>query len=488
MNEAFQGLEPQALWRYFDLISSIPRCSGKEEKIREAVKKIGREKGLEVREDKVGNLVLAVPASPGKESAPTVVLQGHLDMVCEKNRDVDHDFETQGIQVLRDGDWITARGTTLGADNGVAVAAALALLDDPPATHGPLELLFTVDEERGLTGASGIEPHMLKGRILLNLDSEEEGFVTVGCAGGGDTLVEIRGGRQDPPQGWKALEIRVEGLTGGHSGMDIIHNRANSLKCLARVLERAAARAGGFLLHSLEGGSKRNAIPREARALASFPAGTEKKVEEAAKAVEEELKGEFGATDPDLKVLVASPSGKITRKPFEEETSGKILDLLLALHSGVYAMDRNIPGLVETSNNLGVAQTEGDVVSLVNCTRSSVNTALEAARAGLAALGRLAGGKVTLEPSYPGWKPNLDSPLLETFKRVHKEVTGKEPEVMAIHAGLECGILGEHFPGMDMISFGPDMEAVHSPDERLNIPSTRRFFQLLKALLEALAS
>ncbi len=486
MQEAFQGLEPEALWRYFDLVTSIPRCSGKEEKIREAVKKIGREKGLEVREDKVGNVVLAVPASPGKESSPTVVLQGHLDMVCEKNRDVDHDFETQGIRVVRDGDWITAEGTTLGADNGVAIAAALALLDDPPSRHGPLELLFTVDEERGLTGAGGIEPHMLKGRILLNLDSEEEGYVTVGCAGGGDTLVEIQGKRREAPKGWEAVQVRVFGLTGGHSGIDILENRANSLKCLARVLDRAGREAGGFLLHSLEGGSKRNAIPREALALVSFPPGGTAKAEKAARAVEEELKGEFGATDPGLKVEIRPAAGEAPM-PFAEETGKAVVGLILGIHSGVYAMDRNIPGLVETSNNLGVAETKGDTVSLVNCTRSSVNSALEAARAGLRALGETAGGKVTLEPAYPGWKPNLDSRLLQLFKKVHKEVTGKEPEVMAIHAGLECGILGEHFPGMDMISIGPDMKAVHSPDEKLSIPSTQRFYKLLKTLLEALA-
>ncbi len=486
MQEAFQGLEPEALWRYFDLVASIPRCSGKEEKIREAVKKIGREKGLEVREDKVGNIVLAVPASPGQESSPTVVLQGHLDMVCEKNRDVDHDFETQGIRVLRDGEWLTADGTTLGADNGVAIAAALALLDDPPGKHGPLELLFTVDEERGLTGAGGIEPHMLKGRILLNRDSEGECYVTVGCAGGGDTLVEIEGKRQEAPKGWETFQIHVLGLTGGHSGIDILENRANSLKCLARVLDRAAREAGGFLLHSLEGGSKRNAIPREALAVVSFPAGAAAKVEKAAREVEGELKGEFGPTDPGLEVKVGPAEGD-PPKPFGEETGKAIVRLILGTHSGVYAMDRNITGLVETSNNLGVAETKGDVVSLVNCTRSSIHSALEAARAGLRALGEAAGGKVTLEPAYPGWKPNVDSPLLGLFKRVHKEVTGKEPVVMAIHAGLECGILGEHFPGMDMISFGPDMKAVHSPDEKLSIPSTQRFFKLLKALLEALA-
>ncbi len=487
MREAFYGLEPKSLWHYFDIISGIPRCSGKEEKVRQAILDIASKKKLETRTDKAGNVVVILPASKGCESSPTVVIQGHMDMVCEKNEATDHDFETQGIEVIRDGEWLRAKGTTLGADNGVAVAAALALIDDPPEKHGELELLFTVDEERGLTGASRIEPHMLKGRLLLNLDSEEEGFVTVGCAGGGDTIIQFDGEREELPEGFTSATITVKGLAGGHSGIDIHENRANAIKCIGRILERIAGEAGDVLIHSIDGGSKRNAIPREAKARIAFP---QEKLSQVAKGVvsaERELKDEFKETDPGLLALMEEKPDGFSVKPFNLDSSKKILYLILASPSGVIAMDRNIPGLVETSNNLGVLETTGDTVKFLHCTRSSIKTALEATRSMLKALGMLAGAKVTLEEPYPGWKPDLSSRLLQRFKQVHKEVTGKEPEVIAIHAGLECGILGERFEGMEMISFGPEMEAVHSPDERLNIPSTQRFFKLLKKLLEALA-
>ncbi len=487
MSNPLAGLEPKELWHFFEMISRIPRGSGKEEQIQVALANLGEERALEVRRDSVGNVVLVIPATPGCEDSPPVVLQGHSDMVWEKNEGTDHDFETQGIKILRDGDWLTADGTTLGADNGVAVAASLALLDDPPGRHGPLELLFTVDEERGLTGACGIEPHMLQGRVLLNLDSEEEGFVTVGCAGGGDTLLELTGEREALPDGMETTSIQVKGLAGGHSGIDIHENRANSLRCLGRLLDRLGSRVRGIRLVALEGGSMRNAIPREASSVVAVPTGSADEVQAVVREVEAELKLEFGPTDPNLHLLVSDPPADGLRECFSAEFSARMLVLLLTTPSGVITMSRDIPGLPETSNNLGVVRMAGDTFKFVNCSRSSVKSALSSTRQGLRALGAAVGARVTQEDAYPGWQPDLDSSLLATFKRVHVEVTGKEPEVLAIHAGLECGVLGEAFPGMEMISIGPDMEAVHSPDERLNIPSTQRFYQLLKALLEALA-
>jgi len=483
VNDVFSGLEPKVLWHYFAMISQIPRGSGKEERIQAAIKKLGQEKGLEVREDKVGNVVLVIPAAKGCEAAPTVVLQGHVDMVWEKNSDTQHDFETAGIKVLREGEWITADGTTLGADNGVAVASALAMIDDGPEKHGELELLFTVDEERGLTGAAGVEPHMIKGRILLNMDSEEEGFVTVGCAGGGDTGFELAGTRVAIPGDWQVVSLAVKGLKGGHSGIDIHENRGNSIRLMGRVLDQLSRAGKGLRLVDFQGGSMRNAIPREATCLVAMPATVNAR--EVCASLEADFKAEFGPIDPNLQVVLAAGSAK---QGFSPEFTAKVVTLLLATPTGVLALSREIKGLPETSTNLGVVKMEGDKVIFVNCTRSSVKTALEGARASLRAIGESVGATVTLEPSYPGWQPNLSSNLLAFFKKMHQEVLGKEPEVMAIHAGLECGILGERFPGMDMISFGPDMEAVHSPDERLHIGSTERFYKLLKALLVALAS
>jgi len=486
VSSAFVGLEPKVLWNYFDAVSQIPRCSGKEERILAYLAELGARRKLTVRRDKVGNLVIALPATAGCESKPTVVLQGHVDMVCEKNRDVAHDFDTQGIEVVRDGDWLTAKGTTLGGDNGVALAAMLALLDEPPHKHGPLELLFTVDEERGLTGAGGIEPHMLKGRVMMNLDSEEEGFVTVGCAGGGDTVLTLEGRREDLLAGWERAQLSVRGLVGGHSGMDIISNRANALRCLGRALDRLGRELGGLRLCALEGGSKRNAIPREASAALALPAGGRARAAQVLERVVADLKAEFSPTDPGLALVLEE--GAATARPFDAATTTRALTLLLALPTGVLAMSRGIAGLVETSTNLGVVEAEGDKLRFVSCTRSSVGPALEGVRQGLRVLGEAVGAAVVQEPAYPGWNPDLTSKLLATFKRVHREVTGKEPQVMAIHAGLECGILGERFPGMDMISFGPDLKGVHAPGEKLSIPSTGRFFSLLKSLLEALAS
>lgn len=483
MNPVFDGLEPAPLWRYFDKITQIPRGSGDEEAILAYIVAEGEKRGLEVRRDAVDNVVLVIPAAAGCESWPTVVLQGHVDIVCEKNSDVEHDFLKDGIKVIRDGDWLTADGTTLGADNGIAVAAALAMLDDPPEKHPQLELLFTTDEERGLTGAGGIESHMLTGKRLLNMDSEEEGFVTVGCAGGGDTLVSMNVQRE-ALSGVQLRTLEVRGLAGGHSGIDIHENRANSLRCIGRLLDRIARVASDMRLVTLRGGSKRNAIPREAFATIALSNEDLGHLELARSQVAAELADEFGATDPNLSVSVKEVTDD--GQPWAAADTRRAIALLLATPSGVLAMDRNIVGLVETSTNLGVVEMEGDALRFVNCTRSSIGSARDAAQEALRAMAEEMGADVRLANAYPGWKPDLDAELLAIFKKVHEEVTGKAPEVMAIHAGLECGILGERFPGMEMISFGPDLKGVHAPGERLSIPSSQRFYTLLKALLGAL--
>ena len=485
VRDAVKGIAPEVLWRYFDMISQIPRGSGNEAAIQTALENLAKEKGLAARRDAVGNLVVVIPATAGCASSPTVVLQGHTDMVCEKNNDSNHNFEKDPIDLVRNGDWLTAKGTTLGADNGVAVAAALALTDDPPEKHGKLELLFTVDEERGLTGAGGIESHMLTGKIMLNLDSEEEGFVTIGCAGGGDTRIRVRCVKGELPAGWETMKVSITGLKGGHSGIDIHENRGNSLRLMGRFLDRVRTEAGGLRIFSLGGGSKRNAIPREAFCELAVPAGGRAKAEGVRGIVAGELKVEFGATDPKLEVLLGEVSG--SGKPFTKDTTDKLVALLLTIPTGVIAMNRKIVGLVDTSTNLGVVEANGDVLEFVSCSRSSIGSALEAVRESLRVLGESVGVEAVLEGSYPGWNPNLESPLLATFKNVHKRVTGSDVKVMAIHAGLECGLLGKKFPGMDMISIGPDMDGVHSPDERLSISSTERFYHLLKATLVELA-
>ncbi len=476
------GLEPRLLWKHFDMIRTIPRCSGQEERAREYVTGFGRDHGFETQQDETGNAVVKVPASPGLESAPTVILQGHLDMVCEKNSDVEHDFSKDPIEVEIDGDWITARGTTLGADNGVGLAAALAVAEDPTVKHGPLELLFTVDEETGLTGARTLAKGMLKGKILLNLDSEELGAVFVGCSGGGDSNVTFPLEWSDAPRDAKPVRIRVAGLHGGHSGLDIREQRGNAIK----ILTRALWEAGGKLAPSLaaiNGGNKRNAIPREAEADVLLDKGRLDDVTGHLAALEETLKIELGGTEPALSIRVEdlpeSPSRVMTAS-----SQKNLLDLLTALPHGVVTMSYDIPDLVETSTNLATVKTLDDAVLIGGATRSSMKNALQTVRDRIRATAELAGAVVEENEQYPGWKPNLDSEVLRVFRDVHKRVLGQEPEIKAIHAGLECGIIGEKYPGTDMISFGPWIEHPHSPNERMNIPSVMTFWTLLCALLE----
>ncbi len=484
------SFEPQPLWRHFDAILTIPRASKQEGRMRELVIAAAERRGLSHGEDAVGNVVVRVPASPGREGAPAIVLQSHLDMVNEKNSDVPHDFGKDPILPRQAGEYLYATGTTLGADNGIGVAAMLALMeggdvgDIGDLPHGPLELLFTIDEETGLTGAQGLDPALLSGRRLLNLDSEEEGTVTVGCAGGVDTLLTLPLATEPPPHGAVAVDFRLTGLLGGHSGIEIHLQRGNAIKLLARALF-AAARAVPFALASFAGGNKRNAIPREAAARVVV---APERREALLQAVEREIaaiQAEYRPADPGIRLDPVSAD--LPERVWTAATARTVLALLDALPHGVLAMSYDIPGLVETSTNVAVVSLGNGTLEIQNSSRSSVASALTAARLRLNALADLAGASATSSDGYPGWKPDLTSPLLGVVEAVHRKVLGKEPTIQAIHAGLECGLIGEKVPGMEMVSIGPQIESPHSPDERVKIPSVAEFWRFLTAVLDALS-
>lgn len=479
MSSDITTLKPSLLWKHFAEICKIPHCSRQEEKLAAYVISTAEAKGYAYNTDDSGNVVIKVPATPGKENAPTVVLQGHLDMVCEKNSDVEFDFECNSIQAYVDGEWVTAQGTTLGADNGIGMATALAVMDDD-IVHGPLELLFTTDEETGLNGAQGLKSDFLEGRILLNLDSEEEGAFSIGCAGGGDseTLLPISREKSAVGSGFK---IMLSGLRGGHSGIDIHTGRGNATQLLARMLYQLEP---SVQLVNIEGGSKHNAIPREAWACV-LTSASQSDLEAALKERFDEIAFEYKAVEQEMKFAVETFD--VEWDPLTAESQNKLLALILAMPHGVYAMSQEIHGLVETSDNLAIVKTMESEASVYTSTRSSILSALEALRKKIESVGNLTGAKTEHLAGYPAWTPNLDSSILKTMQGIYKEVAGKDAKVEAIHAGLECGIIGEKYEGMDMISFGPDLENPHSPDERVHIESVGRFYQLVTKTLESLA-
>lgn len=484
-------LEPQPLWKHFDALLAIPRPSKQEEQARRYVLEVAARKGFRHREDATGNLVVEKPASPGKEGAPIVVLQGHLDMVTEKNSGTVHDFERDPIVPQRDGDWLKATGTTLGADNGIGAAALLAIMEaDTEAddlVHGPLELLFTVDEETGLTGVLALDPEAiaLRGRLLLNLDSEEEGSVTVGCAGGAASRMDLPLDTAPVTEGTVALDVKLSGLKGGHSGMEIHLQRGNAVKLLSRTL-LAAAQQTPFHLAAFQGGNKHNTLPREATARVAVPASGRDAFTAAVEREATAIRDEIRAVDPGLTIEITE-APETPNRVWTAEATRKVLDLLNALPHGVQVMSNDIPGLVETSLNLAtVAASNGDLSILISL-RSSVASAMRDSKRRLRAFAELAGAGVNETEGYPGWKPNLGSPLLATFRKVHERVAGSDPKLEAVHAGLECAVLGDKFPGMDMISFGPIIKGAHSPDERVKIDSVERFYGLLKEVLAELA-
>lgn len=475
-------LDPKPLWRHFDRILTIPRGSKEEEKVRAYVVGLAEQGGLEHRVDATGNVVVRKPATPGKEGSPAVILQAHLDMVNEKNSDVVFDFARDAIRPLLEGEYLTADGTTLGSDNGIGVAAMLAVMEATDLVHGPLELLFTVDEETGLTGAAGLDPALLSAKRLINLDSEEEGVLTVGCAGGSHTELSLPLDTVPAPAGAKAHTVRLSGLNGGHSGVDIHLQRGNAVQLLARML--LAAGLPGHLA-ALEGGNKHNAIPREAWATVVIPEGGAGDFFTRLGAHFQGVKGEFSTPDPVMKLDVAAAA--VPDMVWSTEASARALRLLVALPHGVAAMSNDIPGLVETSSNLASARVADGALKVLLSSRSSVDSGMAWIRGKIEAVATLAGAGVDHRHGYPGWKPDLNSKLLGVVRAVHARVMGFEPGVGAIHAGLECALIGKLVPGMDMISMGPQIEFPHSPNERVKVATVGRFWGLLTGTLEELA-
>ncbi len=482
--EAIAGLKPELIWEYFYGISQVPRPSKKEEKVVEHVREFARKNNFEFVEDEVGNIVIKVPATEGKENSPVVVLQGHVDMVCEKNKGTEHDFENDPIELMRDGEWIKANGTTLGADNGIGVAAAMAVATDKDAVHGPLEILSTVDEETGMTGVRALKPGFISGRMLLNMDSEEDGAFYIGCSGGQDTVGVYEIEYVKPKEDLVSYKLMVTGLKGGHSGLDIHQGRANAIKLLGRLLHRLEDVK--YKIADFDGGSLRNAIPREAEVTFLIEPEEEGKVKETIEQFVADSLLEYKNTDGGLEVVFEKKDIKI-EKAFRKKFTKKLMNAILAMPHGVLSMSPDIPGLVETSTNLATIKIDGDKLRLGTSQRSAIDAAKMNAAYSVAAVLSLSDAEVIVGDAYPGWQPNIDSELLKVSKEVFQETFNKEAEIKAIHAGLETGLLGAKYPGLDMISFGPTIQGAHSPTERVNIKDVGKFYTLLKAILEKLA-
>jgi dipeptidase D len=469
-------LEPKDLWNYFYDITQIPHPSKKEKKIAEYMVKFGKEHKLETIVDKVGNVIIRKPASKGMENRKGVILQTHLDMVPQKNNDKKHDFEKDPIQTIIDGDWVKANGTTLGSDNGIGVAATLAMLASKEVKHGPLEALFTIDEETGMTGVFGLKKGLLKGDILMNLDSEDEHEICVGCAGGIDVSATKKYLQEKAPGRMSAYRVTIKGLKGGHSGVDIALGRANSNKLMFRFLMQAESDFG-IRLSEAGGGNLRNAIPRESYSVLIVPSAKAKAFEKFVKGYEKMYRAEFAETEPDLSFT--SKKCEMPANVMAKPDQYSIIRAIFICPCGVQRMSQAMKGLVETSNNMAIVKVLNGSLEVHNLCRSSVNTAKESTAWRIAAGFHLIGAKVTMTGAYPGWKPNMQSPILKVLKNNYKKMFGVEPDVKAIHAGLECAIIGGVYPALDMVSFGPTIKHPHSPDEKVNIPSVKKFYSFL---------
>lgn len=473
-------LEPKLLWKYFLALSKIPRGSRNEAAAMTWLVEQARALGCEVERDAVGNALVRKRAAPGREGRPAIALQAHVDMVCEKNEGTPHDFAKDPIAVYRDGDVVRARGTTLGADNGIGVATALAVLAAKDVRHPALEILVTIDEETGLTGANGLAPGWLRARRLLNLDSEEEGELTIGCAGGVDTVATRRLTRAAPGAGRKALRLKVSGLKGGHSGIDIASGRANALRLLGEVLEAVLGKHD-LQVASVKGGNKRNAIAREASAIVLVDPAKEAALAADVQRLAAEWKAAFGAFDPNL-ALALEPAE--AQPVLSAADARAVVGLLLAGPHGVEAMSPDIAGLVQTSTNMGLVEMHADRVEVCFLTRSALDVSKRALAGRIAGIAALAGFEVSGSNGYPGWKPEPRSEIVKLVDGVHEELFGKRMIVKAIHAGLECGLIGEKYPGMEMASIGPSMWDVHTPEEHVSIPSVQGFWKFLVGILE----
>ncbi len=477
------SLKPKSVWNVFAELSKVPRGSGNETAVMNMLKKWADKRNLQWKQDKVGNLLVVIPASKGMERRKPVLVQGHVDMVCEKNGDTKHDFEKDPIKLLIKGDWMTADGTTLGADNGIGVAMGLAVADEPKMKHPKIEVLMTVDEERGLTGAAGVEEGFFESRRMINLDSEEEDAIFIGCAGGRDTEYRISNRKSKLSKDYVARKVSIKGLLGGHSGLDILKNRGNAIKILTRLL-MAAKEEMPIKLVSIDGGSMRNAIPREAEAKIAMPkdraAEFKKIITSWANCI---ATGELAGIDDGFNVKVAPC--KVTHS-WGAGCTTRTLGMLDALPNGVLGMSLAIAGLADSSTNVGVVKTDGNKVRIVVCSRSSNMCNLGAIVRQHRTIGELAGVTVIQPEGYPGWTPNPKSQLVQTTAKVYKKVFKKEAGLTAIHAGLECGLLTEKYPDLDIVSFGPDIRGAHSPDEKLSIGSTGRIWKLFQGLLAEL--
>jgi len=481
MNEHLLSLEPKSVWAYFKEILEVPRPSKKEEKIIRYVLDFGKKHQLETLQDEVGNVLIRKPATQGMENKKPVVLQSHLDMVCEKNSDKEHDFENDPIGThIKDG-WVYANGTTLGADDGIGVAAQLAILVAKDIPHGPLECLFTVDEETGLTGAFGLKPGFLKGKILLNLDSEDEGQLFIGCAGGQDTLAWLPFDKEAVPEGYASYKIMVSGLKGGHSGDDINKGHGNANKMLNRFLWESKEELG-LKLSLFAGGNLRNAIAREAYAIVLLPEDKEPDLIMFVQNYQEIFRSEYHVTEPDL----AFNFSKTEMPDFvlDEDSVFQLLNAIYACPHGVLAMSQEIDDFVETSTNLASVKFEEDEVLITTSQRSSVESEKIDATNMVTSVFNLAGAHTETSDGYPGWTPNPNSVIVDITEKAYKRLFKTEPEVLAIHAGLECGLIGDKYPGMDMISFGPTIKGAHSPDERIEIESVQKFWDLTLDVLK----
>ena len=478
-----KSLEPIPIWSFFHEITQIPRPSKKEERIIAYLKDFGERKKLETKIDAAGNVLIYKPATKGYETHKTVILQSHIDMVCEKNSDVPFNFETDPIQTYIEGDWVKARGTTLGADNGIGMSMMLAVLASDDLKHPALECLFTVDEETGLTGAFALKQNFLSGEVLINLDSEDDGEIFVGCAGGIDTTVVLSYKPEKSPGNYFAFSVSVKGLKGGHSGDDIDKGRGNANKILNRFLWTLNKKMD-VRLHSFDGGNLRNAIPREAMAIASVPFAEKEKLRVLFNTYVNDIENEKLNVEPTMRFELESET--LPETVIDKNTSNTLLNALYACPHGVKAMSMDMPGLVETSTNLAsVKMKEGNAILITTSQRSSVESSKYDIMQQVESVFTLAGAKVTHGDGYPGWKPNLKSDMLKIAQESYKKLFGEEPKIRAIHAGLECGLFLEKYPYLDMISIGPQMYGVHSPDERLSVSSTQKCWKWLTEILAA---
>ncbi len=482
MIPALANLEPEALWKHFDKLAAIPRASTKEAAARDYIRTLAAKLGLECVQDAAGNLVVRKPARPGRESAPMALLQGHLDMVCEKNEGTAHNFDTDPIKVIRDGDWLKADGTTLGADNGVGVAASLAVMESKDIAHGPLEFAFTIDEETGLTGAAEFPGGVLKSKYFLNLDNEDKGTLCIGCSGGIKTTARRKVGLR-PAGAASAWRIKVSGLKGGHSGVDIHQGRGNALRILGGVLQGLLDRVP-IEIAAINGGSAQNAIPREAAALVLADPSRESELKSLVATAEAGYQADLGGFDSGVRITVEK--AERPEKVLAAADAKQAVALLASLHHGVIAMSPDVPGLVQTSTNLATITTKGDVVEIVTSQRSPIESSMMCAARMVATVCRLAGFEVEHAGKYPGWKPEPNSEIVRKLQDVHKKLFGEPAKLIAMHAGLECGVIGEKYPGMEMISFGPTIVDPHSPNERVEISSVKSFWDYLKLVLENL--